>query len=280
MKYFIIMIITTLFLEANEIGRMEAIIQDIEDLRKDYNKCMKELDIKNIVNVIPENNTDNYRIKQLKEENKQMREYKRLLNRERMKNTMLIANMDTLKKNPSSEILNDTNSNASNNKYEKLLISKEKEVKVLKTLKNDYSNQLETKEKVIISLKNKINALEKNTIQLAEKEILCADNNPFPTLIMKAPEEKELEREKNNTIVNKTSQIEEEIDPSTFKLIKQSYIYASVNGNILDTWKIKTTFTSNIKTQNWVKITGSFDEGKWIQATKEMWIKKENVMKR
>jgi len=36
------------YLGANEIDRMESIVKDIQTLRIDYNKCIKELDIKNM----------------------------------------------------------------------------------------------------------------------------------------------------------------------------------------------------------------------------------------
>ena len=114
----------------------------------------------------------------------------------------------------------------------------------------------------------------------AQKKLFCSDKNPFPNLIMKEVPKKEVKPRQNNYVVAKTSEREMETDPGTFKLSKQSYIYDSVNGNILETWKIKTTFTSNIATQNWVKITGFFGGGKWIQAKKDLWVKKANVVKR
>ena len=86
-----------------------------------------------------------------------------------------------------------------------------------------------------------------------------------------------------NSLENKTNKaVEKEIftKASTYKIIKSSNIYNAVNGKVIYNWEPATTFTSNIKTQNWVKITGCFVNDKWQRAKEKLWIKKINIEKR
>ncbi len=70
------------------------------------------------------------------------------------------------------------------------------------------------------------------------------------------------------------------IKPSTFRLKSDAFIYDKIDGTKLDKWRKNRTFTTNIKSQNWVKITGYFVKKTWKKAQKDMWIKSSRVFKR
>lgn len=70
------------------------------------------------------------------------------------------------------------------------------------------------------------------------------------------------------------------IKPTTFKLTKDATIYDSINGSKITKWEKGTTFTSYIRTKNWIKITGYFIGRKWKKAKKEMWIKAKYTRKK
>ena len=67
---------------------------------------------------------------------------------------------------------------------------------------------------------------------------------------------------------------------STYRLSSDGAIYDSPNGKQINSWTKNTSFTSNRKTINWVKITGFFIDKKWKKAKEDMWIKKSQVSKR
>jgi len=68
---------------------------------------------------------------------------------------------------------------------------------------------------------------------------------------------------------------------SAFRLCKDADIYADANSmKVVDQWENGTSFTSNIKNKNRIKITGYFVDGIWQKAQKNMWINRESVKQR
>ena len=227
MKSIIVAVILSISVYAGELDRIEAIVSDIENLREDYNKCIKELDVKNINNIVPKSN--NLKI-ELRKKDERIKKYKKLLDKEIMKNTILLAKIKKLSKSSISSKNIALNSDKSNKKYKKLLEKK-------------YSKNIKTKENRIKSLENKLKQESKEkALDIIEKQI-----------ISKA---------------------------STFRIVTDSDIYNSINGDILFQWQKGRSFTSNITTQNWIKITGYFTDKKWKRASKELWMKKTNTVKR
>lgn len=129
---------------------------------------------------------------------------------------------------------------------------------------DDLEYIIEAKDKTINDFNNQINILKKYEKNMIVKSTLCVEENIFPTLIMK------------------DTKVEEEItfSAAAFRLLDDSDIYDSINGNIVTKWKKKTSFTSNRKIKNWVKVTGYFVERKWKKSKKELWIQSTNVVKR
>ena len=174
---------------SNEIQRIEAIVEDISNLRVSYEECKKELSSK--VRVSKSSDAD------LKEINR----LKRLLKAEIEKNDILLT----------------------------------------KTV---------CKPKVII-----------------EK---CEDLNVFPNLMM----------EKNYSKKTLEKEIIKEFKASSFRLKNKSDIYNSIDGKVIQSWEEGRSFTSNIGSQNWIKITGYFIDRQWIGAKIDLWIKKDKVLRR
>ena len=67
---------------------------------------------------------------------------------------------------------------------------------------------------------------------------------------------------------------------STFRLKESTSIYDKVNGIKINNWVKNKTFTSNVRTDNWIKITGYFKSGKWQKADTDMWIRADKVFQR
>ncbi|WP_373070794.1 hypothetical protein [Sulfurimonas sp.] len=131
-------------------------------------------------------------------------------------------------------------------KYKKLLKAKENELFIYKSQKN--------KDKVV----------EKVKISVC-KDIDTDKPNKFPKLVLK-------DKFNAHKIIN--------TNPSTYRLKNNAKIYDSINGKVIEEWENKTSFTSNKKSDGWVKITGFFINKVWVRSESQMWIKLKDVQKR
>jgi hypothetical protein len=234
MKALFITLLLLSFLQADEMQRIESIVEDITKLRADYEECRNTLKSKEILkaDIIKLDKNDS---KTLKYQNK--------LKTQRQKNIKLKAEIQYLK---------------------------EKLVKNENTIKK-YNKLLKLKDNEILTLKKKIRKPSKRSRKKKTLAPVCIkqiDTNPFPKLM-----QKENIKEKQKERIQRTK-------ASTYRLNYDSSIYDSVNGSKIGLWTKETSFTSNIKTKNWVKITGFFINKKWKKAKKDMWIKNSQVTKR
>ncbi|WP_457749613.1 hypothetical protein [Sulfurimonas sp.] len=67
---------------------------------------------------------------------------------------------------------------------------------------------------------------------------------------------------------------------SAFRLKKDAPIYNAINGKKIDEWEKGTSFTSNQKTEKFIKITGYFKNKQWVKAEKPLWIRSDDALKR
>jgi len=122
-----------------------------------------------------------------------------------------------------------------------------------------------------LSIKNKESKINNSDNEKSKNEENClnnqiiSDENQFPQLKMK----------------DKYKDLEMEFFKATsFRLTKKSTIYDSVNGNKIDEWDGMSSFTSNQKTKDWIKITGYFINKKWTKADKALWVKMSDIKSR
>ena len=258
MKLALSLLFLTSVIYSNEIQRIESIVEDISNLRTSYEKCKKDLKdinphaINKEVIVIKNdiNECSNY-VLNIKNNNKKLILLKK-------KNIEL---KDKISKNQNMI-----------EKQKNLLKTKEKTISSLENrdnnsdfiIKNKYLELLKTKENEINSLKNRIKESKsfKNT-----KKLICTETNQFPTLVMKK------EYQKTDEKITYTV-------ASVYRLLKDSSIYSSINGNIVESWEKQTSFTSTKESLNWIKITGFFVNKKWQKANRNLWVKKSNTIKR
>jgi hypothetical protein len=261
MKLLLALLIFAFSLNANEMKRIEAIVNDITKLRADYEECQRE--------------TKSYEM-QLKDE--------------RDKNRILLQELNSFKNLYKREI-------EYKNKILKLENQIKKQEKLLK-IKENSKKDLILNNVVIEETKEK----DKKTLVIKEKIVenivlqKCEEPNPFPKLVMKkefSKSDTKIEKPKKIEKVKEVPKIEKTVESkkiveekqerfkaSAFRLNKDAIIYDALNGKKLDSWEKETSFTSSIKTQNWVKITGYFVDKVWMRSPKEMWIKSSDVIKR
>jgi len=203
MKYILFLVFAFISLNADEIKRIEAIVNDITQLRLEYTQCQEEL-------------------------------------KSQSKSDLTNSKEENYKK-----IIKDLNNQI--NIYKKDLKIKENTIKKLSL---EESSKVKIKEN---SLKN----LDSNK---------CETVNSFPKLMMKEK-------------FQKKEQLEF-FPASAFRFNKQSAVFDAIDGDVVETWEEHTSFTSNQRTKNWIKITGYFVNKVWQAATRELWVKSSDVTKR
>jgi len=131
--------------------------------------------------------------------------------------------------------------------------------KAKKELKTKDNNENASKNAFYNINKNRINFQKCMNNQTEE------DSNVFPDLQMK----KEFQKNETETLTT--------FKASSFRFNKAANIFDSINGKVIDEWEITTSFTSNVKSKNWVKITGYFVDKVWRPSQKELWVKATDV---
>ena len=220
MRNLLLLIFLSLYsLQADEIQRIESIVEDIEHLRNSYSKAQDEILMYK------------YEIHDLEEKNKILK----------------------------SELESINEKDFEREKEKKKIISLENQVKKLE-------NSVKTKEK-----ENKI-LIRKNSIlkQKCLKNQIKKDENQFPPLALQKKYIKKEQKPQNITYFKATA----------FRVNKNAPIYDAIDGKVIDTWEEKTSFTSNQRSEQWVKITGYFVNKVWQAATHDMWVKSEDVFAR
>ncbi len=132
---------------------------------------------------------------------------------------------------------------------------------------NNLENQIYFLNKII---KNKEIEIEKLKVSKNKNQIICKNNvkkqiNEFPELKMR-------NSKKVDTVKDTT--------PTTYRVSQDSIIYSAIDGKEIDKWEKLTSFTSKLKINGWIKISGYFVNKKWRKADKEMWIEVSHTLKR
>ncbi|MBA1432064.1 MAG: hypothetical protein FAF04_00365 [Epsilonproteobacteria bacterium] len=161
----------------------------------------------------------------------------------------IVNDIASLRKNYETKLLDEKEKN--------IILEQEKKSaqRKIKNLENEIKRlhsllkNRETKQKNKIIIKKKI---EKVFVQPA-----CTSENVFPEL--------KLKKSKKSTL--------QHFKASAFRLKKSANIYAGMHTKeVVQRWDGHTSFTSNLKSQTRIKITGYFIDKKWTKATQEMWV--------
>ena len=115
---------------------------------------------------------------------------------------------------------------------------------------NSLHKLLKAKNKEIAKLKKGV--VSKKSVEISQEQ------NSFPKLQMKI----------------------QKFKASAFRLNKDADIYDAVGGEKIDRWEGGRSFTSGVRTKDYVKITGYFVDRKWRASQKEMWVRAVDANKR
>jgi len=142
-----------------------------------------------------------------------------------------------------------------------------KEINSLITALKKAKKELKTKENENKISKNDLKIISKNKINLQKcmDSQIIQDDNPFPHLQMK----KEFQTDEDEILST--------FKASSFRLNRSADIFNGISGEKIDEWEKSRSFTSNVRSKNWVKITGYFVDKIWRPSADELWVKTIDV---
>lgn len=125
-----------------------------------------------------------------------------------------------------------------------------------------YKNKIKTLENELKIANNLLKTKEKNIVKIKVKKVICLNNqkNVFPKLKMRTK------------IIHTKA--------STYRLNKNAPIYNDIYGKKIGEWEKGTSFTSHIKSEKFIKITGYFVNKQWTKAEKPLWIDIDDAFRR
>ena len=213
----LVFLVTGTFIYADELQRIDAIVNDITNLRVQYEKVKEELEA-----------------------------CKMKLLDEQQKNKILLNELDGY-----------TVLSKKEQEYEESVKNLKSQIKKLKKHLKPEDNMDVNNSSLVVKEKNNL----KNQIKIKEKTI-----------------KKELKQVSKKAVVANIQ--EQEMEPATFRTSKEMKIYNAPMGSELEVWEKGRSFTSNIKSGDWIKITGYFVNKVWQPAKKDMWVDSSDVIKR
>jgi len=281
MKIFLWTIAILGVLNADEMQRIESIVKDITNLRADYEKCTQQLKENNNTVLVFET-SDSVNEEKLKS-------YELLLIAEKRRNQLLISQIDEF----NSSDVKKTDLQKNIERLEVIVKNQEESLKTkeisINSLRKEISSLEKKNKRILLSKDNKAKSLKNKSLGSAITNLVCEKQNSFPELVMKEEiRTQKIIKKKNikKSVKSKTDIInasDEEIyitDASAFRLLGDSNIYDAIEGVVVDEWEERTSFTSNQKSENWVKITGYFVDKQWLPASENLWIQSSKVLKR
>ncbi|MDO8453551.1 MAG: hypothetical protein Q7S59_03145 [Sulfurimonas sp.] len=276
MKFSIIALAFVSILNANEMARIDAIIEDISKLRDSYTSCKSELESKKSQGTVGLNTQkDSSSLCQFKES--ELKEYKELLKKEQQKNSLLTDKIESKTESKLKASSNTPKENQIISELERMLDDQNKALKLkegeINSLKKELAEKNRTKENQITSIKS-----SKTKTAAVTTATPIVEENKFPKLQMREDEAPKNLFQEYETPKNLSS---EAIYPSiaSFRLTVDCEVYDSVGGTkVMATWIKGRSFTSNQRTKNWVKVSGYFVDKVWQKATEELWIEAANVV--
>ncbi|MEA1916332.1 MAG: hypothetical protein U9N42_02260 [Campylobacterota bacterium] len=147
----------------------------------------------------------------------------------------------------------------------------------LKQKNSSLLNEVEDLQKVSQTLRDELKRVQSSKRVVIPKLNTAVKKTPMPQIMKVKKVEIEVEE-----IVEKPKRNIKMFKASSFRLLNDAPIYDAPNGEILENWSAKTSFTSNQNSDGFIKITGYFVDGKWVPTGKDrsMWIEGSKVIKR
>lgn len=315
MKNFLVfcLLSTAVFAEDVMVERMQSVVDEVVDLRARYEaseqklgECVNELQSQEqMINKLSrgegldfkEYEKNRNEIEKLKRENKTLKNYQKEIESLEKENSRLSTSARILV-DKNQELLSQVNryKKTSSGEVQALEIELKTTLELLavKQVQNRSLDKELRKTKAVKQEKILVQAKPCPVCKTCEKSVtkivkVCEDENPFPELMQKdgktvKAHPVELEHILQEIKVPKPKKkIDKQIiseKASSYRMKNESVVYESINGKVVAVWENKTSFTSNITQGSWIKITGYFVNKKWKRATKTLWVKSKDTIKR
>jgi len=239
-------------LSADDMKRVEDILNDIVELRSDFQECQAKLEDKELSEKVSSDEMSKNSSVCVDCEEK-IQTYKKLYENEKEENSLLKTKLNIF-----SGVKPD---------------NKDIEIK-------NYKKLLKIKEYELSQLKNRINERRKTNTNKPYKVTKSESNvKTFPKLRLKEQYKKH-KQARNKKILKIKKEHIVKFKAATFRTNYDSVVYDDINGKKMFVWEKGKSFTSNIKTSSWIKITGYFEKRRWKASDKNMWVKISQVSKR
>jgi len=311
------LLVLPLYADDVVVERMQSVVNEVtelreryEDARSNHEACLLQLQDQNkeLSSETSAPLVDDKRIKELEEENEKLKEVhvaakkqaKRIKELEseaevllKEKNRLNVSAQILVEKNHSLlQQLNKLKRSSDGTSDPKLLIAIQEKEKIQRELVKSRKRVLELEENSTrlksattssISVATaSTSALEKENMSLRQSlercqdtkpkvrvkvkssKGVCVDENPFPKLLKKET--------KTKASTKRSSGV--------YRIKGESSVYDATNGKVIEIWEDTRSFTSNVSQGEWVKITGFFVDKKWRKAKRDMWVEKENTLRR
>lgn len=150
------------------------------------------------------------------------------------------------------------------------------------------NNRLVNSDKRVDVLNEKVNTISKQKDKTEEIDAKLQEHEKVLMALMNdvvdlSKSQKNLQTS-NKIIHQELQDIKIKIDnisPTTFEIKKKASIrnFPSEDKPIVKVWDVGTRFTAYSTTEDWIKISGQFVDGKWVQVYDELWVNKANTKK-
>jgi myosin heavy subunit len=250
-------------MQADELTRINALADEVKILRKNYEQCQKQLHTSQPPLVVttplkPQQNRHDLQTKNdhLKETNTQLQKE---LQKVRKQHNQLIKKLQQYSQQLKEYKKQLADAKAKTQACSKRLLA----YKQQKKEKQKYKRKVTFFHTPQKTCTKEQRSLQKTQILLRKKEL------PKTYLALNANKEVRIIRAKDIYIT----------PPTTYKTLKDANIYDATKTKVIQKWVKGVLFTSYAQTKEWVKITGYFIGNKWVEAKKEMWIRKTLIKK-
>ena len=247
-KRVLLVCVVAIALYGDELERIDALVDEIHDLRTGYERCQRELSL----SVERSETTPNDR---------------KLLECESALHKLSRSSATEVQK-LRSEIKKLKNRVAEFKKSSTMQASR---IRNLKKELQKYKKALRVKQKVTRG------KTKTKSERIIGKTPLC----PVETVVVKEKQKRtRIALDSEGKVVIKESYRVVTTRPRTFRTLRDAVIFDKPGGVRVDLWEKGRSFTSYLESGSWIKITGYFVNRKWKKSNKEMWIKKSDAFER
>ena len=154
------------------------------------------------------------------------------------------------------------------------------ELKSEKEKNRKYTKRIQSLENEILTLEEEVKTKENTPIVRSSKKQIKSKNQTKQKSCLKSKIKVETNTFPNLALKSEFQKKDKEVHyfkATTFRVNKLAYVYDTVEGDVVDEWEESRSFTSNQKSNGWIKITGYFINKVWTSSKTPLWIESKDA---